>query len=327
MSLKKVINSNLNLVSAKNAILRTLPVSIRRLIHFHHMEGWAEFFEDIRSDKLSQSSCHQGSHLFLIIGLPKSGTTWLEQLLDCIPESVQLNRSALRAFPHGDSIAVKGGLSRKMLLSAPSNKISFLKVHTPPSPMYTRILEEMDLRFIVVIRDPRDQAISLMHHCLAVGSDPFNTLLLRTPKSKRLLISMSSKHPQLGMAPAVYWSKWIVGWSQYVNEHSDNAMIVRYEDVIDDCRGVLKGILDFYSYCYSEELIDTIIATQEDRQSAERTASLSDNLSLPGRKTSTYRSGTPGEWRDVYDDELKTYTKRIFSHALIVTGYETDNNW
>lgn len=327
MNLKKYINRNSNLVSAKNVIIRALPVSIRRLIHFYHIRGWTEFLRDLRSDRRSHKSCHRGSHLFLIIGLPKSGTTWLEQLLDCIPETVQLNRSALRAFPHGDRIAVEGGISRQMLLSAPSNKISFLKVHTPPSLRYTKILEDMDTRFVVVIRDPRDQSISSMHHSLAVGSDPFNALLLGTPKSKRLLVSMSSEHPQLGMARAVYWSKWIVGWSQYVDEHSDSAMIVRYEDVVDDMRRELERILDFYSYRYSEELMDTIVATQEHRQTVERQGSLSNNLSLPGRMASTYHSGTPGGWRDVYDDELTTYAKRIFGKALRVAGYETDDNW
>ena len=47
------------------------------------------------------------THLVLIAGLPKSGTTWLEQLLGSTPGLVQLNKSFIRTYPSGHSINLK----------------------------------------------------------------------------------------------------------------------------------------------------------------------------------------------------------------------------
>ena len=74
------------------------------------------------------------THLVLIAGLPKSGTTWLEQLLGSTPGLVQLNKSFIRTYPSGHSINLKHShyVHPDMLNCAPKNLLSFLKLPLDP---------------------------------------------------------------------------------------------------------------------------------------------------------------------------------------------------
>lgn len=42
---------------------------------------------------------------------------------------------------------------------------------------------------------------------------------------------------------------------------------------------------------------------------------------------SHYRKGISGEWKEVFDDELKEIFKKKYPNILLKTGYEKDNNW
>ena len=42
---------------------------------------------------------------------------------------------------------------------------------------------------------------------------------------------------------------------------------------------------------------------------------------------SHFRKGVAGDWRNHFDDELKTRFKILYGDALIAAGYEKDLNW
>ena len=78
----------------KQRILGMIPVWAQRLMPLRHRQGWTELMEDMASDKLSRNgNVLFETHLIFVAGLPKSGTTWLEQLLDNTPGIVLLSFS------------------------------------------------------------------------------------------------------------------------------------------------------------------------------------------------------------------------------------------
>ena len=329
MSLKRLINSFGPLAKMKNKILRVMTPNLRRLLYLYRRQGWQELVNDIRADSFSSKVnwTESSSHLIFVSGLPKSGTTWIEQLLGCTPGMVQLNRSVLRVFPHSAVNAEEANITPEMLSCAPANKLSYIKLHSTPEPAHFALLEEFNIKVVVLIRDLRDQAISSMQHGITVRSHPLYSSLVDCPEDKRLLASMSFRSPLTGLPLSEYYANWVIGWIEYANNNPEMAMIVKYENMVNDILYELKRIFDFCGYEYTNNTLDNILSLYSKRHYSDRMNSLKDNLSKVGRLTSTFREGIPGEWQQIYSKEELDYAKTYFCEALIASGYEMNSNW
>ena len=123
---------------------------------------------DIKKDFLSKK-LKPGLNV-LVIGLPKSGTTMIEEILSEIGFVNQAN-SILRLFddrnlPHHHD------LSRKMLNKVPKNKNTFLKRHSEPTITNLQIIEQYNFKTFVSIRNLIDVMISRYLHLSSDEKQP-----------------------------------------------------------------------------------------------------------------------------------------------------------
>ena len=55
--------------------------------------------------------------------------------------------------------------------------------------------------------------------------------------------------------------------------------------------------------------------------------SLKKDFQLNGNYESTFRKGLIGEWRELFNEEIKNIFKEKAGDLLIKSGYEKDKNW
>lgn len=315
-------------MSIKRTLLSKLPVSIQRFRYFFHQKGVNELFEDFASDKLVRSnevSCK--THLMFIAGLPKSGTTWLEQLLQETPGTVQLNKSVLRSYPHYSRLAHPHDISSEMLACAPVDKLSFLKLHLNPYPDNFSVLDQYKVKTVVLIRDLRDMLISRYHHVMSSDIHWDYDRLTAMPDENRLFESIKAVSPEGTESVIEYYSSWISGWIDRASADPESTSIIKYESLRNDTLLTMCKVYDFYGYEINDLKIQRIIEKQKNNHRKDQGRSLRNNLAQGGRATSTFRKGTSGEWRDLFNDNERAFIRDKAGEVLIKAGYESDSHW
>ncbi len=285
-------------------------------------------FEDLVSDRIiKKGKVICSTHLFFIAGLPKSGTTWLSQLLTTAPGIVKLNGSMIRRYPKNPKLVNVHDVSHEMLTCAPKNCLSLLKLHLNPYPRNFSILENHDIRTVVLIRDLRDVLISRLYHILLWKSHWDNKRLVNLPQEERLLESMKGVIPELDVYVIDYFKSWISGWIDRAEAYPEDTLIIKYEEMKTDLFSVMKRIFSFYEYKVTDEDIRKVISKQNRIQKKHRKRELKMNLKLTGRAHSTFRKGLTGEWRNEFNQEIKEFIKEHAGDILIKSGYENDLSW
>lgn len=305
-----------------------MPAWTRRLVPLCRRQGWTELMEDIASDKLSKNgevSCE--THLIFVAGLPKSGTTWLEQLLDNTLGMVQLNKSSLRAYPNSIQLPHLHDVDERMLTCAPRNRLSFLKLHLNPYPRNFSILDDLNVKTVILIRDLRDMLISRYHHVISQKSHWDHQRLMGLPEASRLLESMKGVGPEDAINVIDYYESWVSGWVDRIKADQKHSIPIKYEEMSENIFCALRKIYDFYGYEITDDGIEEVITKHKVKQESDRKRDLKTNLKQRGRAASTLRKGITGEWRELFDEPLKDFIKEHAGQALIKTGYEKDLGW
>ena len=111
--------------------------------------------------------------------------------------------------------------------------------------------------------------------------------------------------------------KGIIEWNYNLPEFIE----IKYEDLIKDQKGVFTEI--FKHYGFNDEAINVSLEIVE-KFSFKNVAKRS--VGEVGTKTHL-RSGKPGEWKDIFDQQHKEKFKELFGDALVQLGYEKDNDW
>jgi len=319
MSLKPIIKRKANSL---------LPLAMMQFAHLRHISGWKDLIGHIMADRIANkiklNSC---AHLFLIAGLPKSGTTWLEQLLACTPGLVKLNGSTLRNYPRKIKLNHPHDIDSSMVKCAPQDKLSFLKLHLNPYHDNLKILDENNIRTIVLIRDLRDVLISHYFHNLN-DSESFNHYHVKNlPRDEAFLASIKSYHPNNSVPIIDYYSQWIRGWLKRSRENPENTLLIRYEEMHKDIENVLSKIFEFYGYDITIDEIKKIIIKQELRHKDDKKKSLKENFNKKGNLKSTFRSGKINQWKDFYTKNEISFIKQNIKEILIESGYEENDSW
>jgi hypothetical protein len=90
---------------------------------------------------------------------------------------------------------------------------------------------------------------------------------------------------------------------------------IRFEDLIDHRRETITAMLDYYEAkgfelaVARDQALELILAA------------------IRPEKSSTFRKGRPGDWREHFSAENRRLFKEINGDLLIRLGYESDNDW
>lgn len=245
----------------------------------------------------------------------KSGTTWMQQIcLSFVHGSAALPAPLAELSPWVDWLTEpEEGLFAR-LNAQPGRRV--LKTHTP----LDGVVLDPRARYVVVVRDPLDMAVSLYHQGDNLDRARIAELTGRTASTP----STRSPLPE-----------WLVRWTQReadpmesmdslagVVHHAADAwascddqqvLVVRYEELVSDLEGRMRWLADRLDIELDPHvwpsLVDAASFSSMRAAAAER---LPDQRGVLKDPAAFFRRGTPGAGREVLDDEeVAAYERRV----------------
>jgi hypothetical protein len=211
-----------------------------------------------------------------LVSLPKSGGTWLADLLAEVPGY------ARRPFRDPDLCTFEHDVCDAVFESLPPGLLSVLKLHTRPRPANVELFERRGLKAVVMHRDLRDQCVSRYFHVLADPWHGHHELYRRLSKEAALSHCIDATRDEA--------AAWVAGWRAAIAE-SEALLELTYEQLSADAAGELGRVLEFWGIELSTSEHATIVERVRGRTSFNLT-----RRSLA--RGSTARRGVVGDWRN-----------------------------
>lgn len=246
----------------------------------------------------------------LIVEYPKSGGTWLGQLV-----------------------------SDYYGLPFPRNRFPLLKksvFHSHYLPKW-RIPENKKILFLV--RDGRDVMVSLYYHQLIwndknklnpkdvkyhreqTGFEDFDDV--KGNMNEFIKYTFTEKPSKL--QHFTYMGNWFSynnAWLNEMERPNPNIYMIRYEELLEDTYGAMYRML---SELFKEEQINS----SKLRQTVDKFSFENQTKRKKGeeQKNSFLRKGISGDWKNYFGEEEKRSMKKYTKDLLVKLGYEKNENW
>jgi len=186
------------------------------------------------------------------------------------------------------------------------------------------------LKRIVVVRDLRDVAISMVYHVRKnvwpAMTESMRAAFKKKNFSEQLLFMIEFDYER---KEALQVSLTKVAQQAAAYSKRDDVLLVRYEDLVGSLGGgsremqleTLKKISRFLEIEIREEKLQDIAEHLYGNEV--------DPFKKEGFKgfASTYRSGKIGQWKEVFEPLHKAAFKKRAGNALIALGYEEGEEW
>lgn len=236
-----------------------------------------------------------------IVSYPKSGNTWTRFLIanlvypEARPDFANINR----IIPDPEA------LSKRHLNRLPRPRI--IKSHQYFDPRYKRV--------ILVVRDPRDVALSQYYFHrkrTLIGDDyPIERFV------RRFVAGETS--------PYASWGENVAGWLA-TRYQTPGFLLLRYEDMIADTTRELAKVASFLELVSSAERLATAI----ERSSAQRMRQLEQKQALKWSSTRETRQDIPfvrtakaGNWKSELPEQAVAMIETAWGPLMRWLGYET----
>ena len=260
-------------------------------------EFFVNFILDFKKD-LKAKKNFSSAHLVWCGGLPKSGTTLIEEIFDELPY-VRLNHSPLRIFDVGN-IDHEHGITENMFSNLPKKKYSFLKTHTHYKIHYEKILNKYNAKIIISLRDLRDMLISRYFHIMSDNKHWQYSILKNLSFEEGFIKSLTDKQKETEQKPIEYYYYWINNWIRISKDKK--YLVLWYDDYIKDPVKYIQNILDYTEFKnLSAEKIEMKIRSNLEKKEPD----FKKNIKKYGKSKSTFRKGIVGEWKELFTKEIE----------------------
>jgi hypothetical protein len=261
----------------------------------------------------------------LVVTVPKSGTHLLDSILERMPplrrqEKVGLN-AKLRFHPFnflpftGAATCVTGiGRPHRVKVSAMRHALGriqpwrYAMSQLPWQPVVMELLRRLAIRPIVVVRDPRDVLVSLMHHALSKPAHFMHRVLKEQPSDRArlsLLITGTPDDARHRSAPVAQRLDFILGWVE-----DPSVLTLRFEDLV----GAKGGGSDERQHAAIVALGEWVGRPVE----AGEARRIGEEMFGMGR---TFRKGRVHSWCDAFDDDLIALFEKTAGDRMRRLGY------
>ncbi|KAK2138403.1 hypothetical protein LSH36_3123g00016 [Paralvinella palmiformis] len=244
-------------------------------------------------DRLESFEMSEGE--VLLATYPKTGTTWLQELiwLVCNSSKMDLARSVPldRRFPY---------LELQLEGSQSGIEMTHLRSET-----FRMEIEKGKVKVIIGIRNPKDTLVSFYHFYRMTynlgnfsGSwDDFFELY----KTKHMLYGD--------------YFQWYSSWLQYIDK--PNVMLVKYEDMHHRLSDVIKGVSTFLGKNLPENVMDDIslqLSFDSMRHNNMVNKTLTGNFNM--QISSFMRKGKIGDWKNYFSQEQSGAVEKSYKDTI-----------
>jgi sulfotransferase 6B1 len=228
--------------------------------------------------------------------VPKSGTHLLERALCLHPRLYR----ALVPTLHEGNVRQRGGLGQLVGRLRPGG---ILVAHLAYEPSLSAVLDGAAVRSVVMVRDPRDVAVSEAHFIPAQPEhfmhEEFRSVA-DTQARIRLVITGTGRLASLAERVPQH-----LGWRNV------GALVVRFEDLVGpEGGGSLEAQLESLRRLYEH------LTVEADEALVHRVRD-----GLFSGNSPTFRRGSIGQWKTAFDDETATLFKEHAGELLPLLGY------
>jgi len=238
----------------------------------------------------------------LIVGLPKSGTTWLLRMLRDVPGYVAWQPPVKHGYENHD-------LERRHLTPPPAG-YTVSKTHTRPIDSNVDAIHHAGRPYVIQMRDLRDVAVSWAFYVRNTPDHALHERLKNRSTGEALDAFLEETLPG--------FVRWTMDWKRRL--HPTLGMITRYEDLLADAPGELARILSHYGVSLPAASIREIAERHSFRRATGRDPGQEDAASFN-------RKGVAGDWVNHLSSAQRERFKRIAGEALIELGYAPDLDW
>jgi len=205
----------------------------------------------------------------LLLGQPKSGSTWLRRMLCEVPGFVRWSAPSTEWWNDHP-------LAQRWFDSPPLG-YTVTRVHSAPTPEHLALVGSLGRPAVVLFRDLRDVCVSWAYF-VETSTFPMPERLRAMPVADRLDVFIEELLPR--------YHRWAEGWAG----GPGNLVRVRYEDLVVDTAGVMRGVLDRLGLAVSEAALGRLVARHSFAARTGRT---------PGEQDAGCfdRKGVVGDWR------------------------------
>ncbi len=275
--------------------------------------------------------------VFLVNGLHKSGTTWVQQILDAHPaaacrtedmfvkiadglkevfqsynriiaeEDHRRAKQGVQSFDLDDVVASYFFMIRRALDKAPEEAAwSGIKDNLLNPDAFLSYIPSS--RVIHVVRDPRDLAISSWASTLRLSPGRTAPVPAKTPP-------ITEDHIAQVFGA---WSDFVSGVLERHTTLPDRVFVVHYEDLIANFEGTVAALFGFLGLARDTETLARIkSATDFEALSGGRGQGQEDTSSF-------YRTGLAGGWSSREDREMFSGPMRGLADHLARAGYNAE---
>lgn len=275
---------------------------------------------------------------FFVSGAPKSGTTWVQRLLDAHPQVVcsgeghfverlaQPLVKALEDYAKQQQLVAERvyegkpyykpltrqemiGFARALIVQRMSARAGQgVEAIGDKTPRYTQFLGGLlalfpNARFINIIRHPYDVAVSLLHHGLRVGMADADT-------------PGSEAHLNLVRNSATQWSASQKAVAEFRAKRPQRMLHLRYEDLLERPHQLAAEMFAHLGVTADE----TVVGHAVDASSFEK---LSGRKRGEEARLSFFRKGVAGDWKGRLDQQALELIDSLCGPQLAAEGYQS----
>jgi hypothetical protein len=186
---------------------------------------------------------------------------------------------------------------------------------------------------IHIIRDGRDQAVSLIFHWWRQAKDRGGFFPL-SPEGRQRRDAYYENRKSFGPGKQSIFDEaslraLAVNWKESVTKavetgpllFSDRYFELRYEELLADPESLFGKLIAFLGANSDEQLVAEIVEKNSfENRSGNRAVGVEDPVSF-------LRKGIAGDWANYFTERDKRIYKEEAGDALIQLGYERDSNW